>query len=97
MDRGSNYVSFKNAEADKLIENARTEFDQEKRKQLYWRFQEIIQDEQPYTFLFYPQETAAYHKRFQNVVWMPNRPSYDLNSWFVPKGAQKYLAAINVQ
>jgi len=96
-DRGSNYVSFKNAEADKLIEQARTEFDQEKRKQLYWRFQEIIQDEQPYTFLFYPQETAAYQKRFQNVVWMPNRPSYDLNSWFVPKAAQKYSAATNVQ
>jgi peptide/nickel transport system substrate-binding protein len=92
LNRGSNYVAFKNAESDRLIEQARLEFDAEKRKQLYWKWQELIHDEQPYTFLFYPQESAAYSKRFQNVKWLPPRPSYDLNSWFVPKMAQKYTA-----
>jgi peptide/nickel transport system substrate-binding protein len=87
---GSNFMNFKNAEADGLLEKARLEFDDEKRKQLYWRWQEIIQEEQPVTFLYYQQEPAAYSKRFQNVQWLPLRPGYDLNSWWVPTSQQKY-------
>ncbi len=90
LNRGSNYSSFKNADSDRLLEQARLEFDDEKRKQLSWRWQEIIHDEQPWTFLFYQEEPAAYGKRFQNVQWVPLRPGYDLNSWWVPKNLQKY-------
>jgi peptide/nickel transport system substrate-binding protein len=89
-DRGQNYVSFNNPEADRLIEQARMEFDAEKRKQLYWRFQEILHEEQPYTFIYYPQEAAAYHLRFNNVTWLPARPGYDLTEWFVPGSMQKF-------
>jgi peptide/nickel transport system substrate-binding protein len=92
-NRGSNWVSFRNAESDRLLEEGRLEFDPEKRKQIYWRWQELIHDEQPYTFLFYPEESAAYQNRFQNVQWLPNRPGYDLTGWFVPKQVQKYTAA----
>ena len=77
-------------ESDGLIEQARKEFDDERRKQIYWRWQELIHEEQPYTFLYYQEEVAAYSKRFQNVTWWPLRPGYDLTSWFVPKGLQKY-------
>jgi peptide/nickel transport system substrate-binding protein len=75
-NRGSNYASFSNTEADRLIEQARTEFDEEKRKQMYWRWQEIIHDEQPYTFLFVPQDPLAYSKRFQNVKIYPPDPAF---------------------
>src|SRR4029453_6241681 len=92
-NRGQNYSSFKNPEIDHILEQARTEFDREKRKQLYWRFQEIIHDEQPFTFIFYPTEAAAFHKRFQNVNWLPSIPGYDLTEWFVPKAMQKYAVA----
>lgn len=90
LNRGSNYGNFKNPEADKLLEDARREFDLEKRKQLYWRWQEIIHDEQPYTFMYYAEEAAAYSKRFQNVQWLPPRPGYDLQAWWVPKAQQKH-------
>ena len=89
-NRGSNFVSFINAEADLLIEAARLEFDSEKRKELYWRFQELVHEEQPYTFLFYPEESAAYHRRFQQVDFLPVRPGYDLTKWFVPLLSQRY-------
>jgi len=92
---GSNFFNFKNPEADHLLEQARQEFDPEKRKQLYWRWQEIINDEQPVTFLYYQEESATYSKRFQNVQWLPLRPGYDLNSWWVPKGLQKYKSSAN--
>jgi peptide/nickel transport system substrate-binding protein len=90
---GSNFASFRNPEADRLLEMARGEFDPERRKQLYWKWQEIFQDEQPVTLLYYFQEPAAYSKRFQNVDWLPLRPGYDLNSWWVPASLQKYKNA----
>ena len=90
VNRGSNYASFKNPESDKLLEEARQEFDLEKRKQIYWKWQEIIHEEQPYTYLYYGQEPAAYSNRFQGVQWIPPRPGYDLQSWWTPKPLQKY-------
>lgn len=87
---GSNWVDFKNADSDHLLEQARLEFDTDKRKQIYWKWQELIHEEQPWTFLYYPENPAAYSKRFQNVKWLPLRPGYDLRNWWVPKELQKY-------
>jgi len=86
--KGSNFVGFRNAEADRLIEEARREFDAKKRSVLYRRFQEIVHEEQPYTFLFTSKALEAVARRFQNVVVYPMgiAPLY----WWVPKEAQKY-------
>ncbi|MHC1729867.1 MAG: peptide-binding protein [Syntrophobacteraceae bacterium] len=88
VEKGSNFVGFKDAEADKLIEEARREFDSAKRSALYYRFQEIVHEEQPYTFLFTNKALVAVSKRFQNVVVYPMglAPLY----WWVPKHTQKY-------
>lgn len=85
---GSNFVGFKNAEADKLIVAARKEFDPVKRRKMYYRLQEIIHDEQPYTFLFTPMALEAVSRRFQNVVVYPM--GLDSLYWWVPKAEQKY-------
>jgi len=87
---GTNFANFKNPDSDTLLEQIRQEFDPEKRKQLNWKWQELIADQQPFTFLYYEQAPAAYSKRFQNVQWLPLRPGYDLMSWWVPKSQQKY-------
>jgi peptide/nickel transport system substrate-binding protein len=87
---GSNYQNFKNAESDRMLEQARLEFDNDKRQQIYRQWQELIHDQQPVTFLYYQQEPAAYSKRFENVQSLPLRPGYDLRSWWVPKNRQKY-------
>ncbi|PYS15252.1 MAG: hypothetical protein DMG15_05455 [Acidobacteria bacterium] len=92
---GSNFFNFRNPQADRLLEEARLEFDAEKRKQLYWRWQEIVNEEQPVTFVYYVEESGAYSKRFRNVQWLPLRPGYDLNSWWVPRGLQKYKTSAN--
>jgi peptide/nickel transport system substrate-binding protein len=85
---GSNFVGFKNSEADQLIVAARKEFDPEKRRKMYYRLQEIIHDEQPYTFLFTSKALVAVSRRFRNVVVYPMglAPLY----WWTPKAAQKY-------
>lgn len=67
IDKGSNFCSFKNAEADRIIVEARREFDEKKRTKLYHRLHEIIHYEQPYTFLFCNPELVVVSKRFDNV------------------------------
>jgi peptide/nickel transport system substrate-binding protein len=90
LPRGSNHVGFKNAEADKIIEEARGEFDVAKRTELYHRLHRLLHEEQPYTFLISPEMLVAQDKRFHNVkVWKPIN-ALDPNSFWVPMDMQKY-------
>jgi len=57
-----NFVSYKNAEVDKLLMLARSEFDQTKIKASCWELQKIIYDDQPYLFVDVPQTTAVMWK-----------------------------------
>lgn len=61
---GANRVGFGDAESDALIEEIRVTLDPAQRAQLYRRFQEIVYEEQPYIFLFTPQERIVISKRF---------------------------------
>lgn len=88
--RGSNHVEFMNPEADSLIDAARVEFDDEKRIKMYHRFQQILHEEQPYTFMFSTMRKPAYEARIKGVKWYPFRPGYKFDEWFVPAEEQKY-------
>jgi peptide/nickel transport system substrate-binding protein len=87
-EKGSNFVGFKNKEADRLIEESRTEFNREKRIELFRRFARIVHEEQPYTFLFCRKSTVALHKRFKGVNVYPL--GLDQLEWFVPLSLQRY-------
>ena len=87
-DKGSNFVGFRNPEADAIIEAARVEFDKEKRRRMYWRFHEIVHDEQPYTFMFCTAALVAFDKRFAGVVEYPL--GVDSLEWWVPVADQLY-------
>ena len=63
----SNMVGFANAEADKIIEQLDYEYNAEKRIALYHRFDQIMHQEQPYTFLYAPKAVFLYRESLQNV------------------------------
>jgi peptide/nickel transport system substrate-binding protein len=86
--KGSNYIGFINEEADRIIEEGRTEFDREKRAELYRRFHRILHEEQPYTFLFNRDNLVALDRRFSNVNEYPLGP--DSTEWWVPAEKRKY-------
>lgn len=73
---GSNRVGFGTPESDKLIDQIRVTLDPEVRKELYFKIQEIIYDEQPYIFLFVPSELIVIHNRFDGTGTSPMRPGY---------------------
>lgn len=64
---GSNHVNFRNARADELIESLRQEQDNERRLAIYREFQELLHEEQPYTFLFAPYSLTAISRQYGNV------------------------------
>jgi len=86
----SNHIGYKNPEVDRLIEQARKEFDKEKRVQMYHQIHRIIAEDQPYTFLFTNKALIAIDKRIKNVIPYPIRPSFKFTDWFVPIELQKY-------
>ena len=86
----SNHVGYKNPEVDRLIEQARQEFDKQKRIELNKQIHKIIAEDQPYTFLFCPKELAAVDKRITNVIPYPIRPIFKFTEWYVPLPKQKY-------
>ncbi|HMN02342.1 MAG TPA: peptide-binding protein [Geobacter anodireducens] len=83
-----NFVGFKNDEVDLLIEEGRRTFDQEKRRRCYWRIQEILAQEQPYTFLYVPDALPAVSARFRGIEPAPAGIMYNFIRWYVPKEEQ---------
>ncbi len=88
---GLNFISYTNPEVDRLLEAGRRTFDREKRRRIYYRFQEILAEDQPYTFLYVPMALPCIHKRFRGIKPAPIGISYNLERWWVPKDEQKYL------
>ena len=62
--------------------------DPQKRIELYREFQQILNQEQPYTFLFIQKSILAVEQRFQNINLYPAGPRS--LEWWVPKAQQRY-------
>lgn len=63
----SNLTGFKNKEVDQIIDQLDYEYNPEKRRELYYKFDKILYDEQPYTFLYSPKVALLYREFVQNV------------------------------
>lgn len=63
IEGGSNFIGFRDAEADRLIEEARVTLDADARNALYRKLGEILTREQPYTLLYIPAELDLLHER----------------------------------
>lgn len=63
----SNAIGFSNPEVDHLIDALEYEFDPKKRIELYYRFDAIIHQEAPYTFLYAPTITLASRSYLKNL------------------------------
>lgn len=85
-----NFICYQNKEVDTLIEQGRIEFDIEKRKQIYHKIAQILADDQPYTFLYYPKALIALHKRFKNVEEAPAGIMHNFIDWYVEKDQRRY-------
>ena len=87
-NRGSNYVGFRNSQADALIEEIRGTLGEAKRNELCHQLHRILHEEQPYTFLYNPPTCRLLDKRFKNVII--HKLGLKYWEWYVPKDEQRY-------
>ena len=85
-----NFVSYKNEQVDALLLKGRETCDQEGRKKIYRQVHQLIAEDQPYTFLYYPMALPVVHKRFKGVVPSPIGISYNLYEWKIPKNKAEW-------
>ena len=86
-----NFMSYNNPKADEMLEKGRSTFNQSQRKKYYDRFQEIIAEDQPYTFLYVPEELIIVSRRFRGIEPAPIGLDYNFIKWYVPQGKQKFV------
>ncbi|MBD3276157.1 MAG: hypothetical protein GF372_12650 [Candidatus Marinimicrobia bacterium] len=85
-----NFTSYRNPTFDRLNDQAKMTMDRERAKQLWRDVQEVLIEDQPYTWLYYKKSGHGLHKRFQNVI-MDNRGAWNnLEEWWVPAAQRKY-------
>lgn len=89
---GDNFISYKNPQLDKLIDQARATVDEGKRMPLWQQAERIMYDDQPYTFLMRRQTLAFIDKRIHNLQMTKlglNRGFLPMEN-YVPAAMQKY-------
>lgn len=94
-DNGDNYMSYSNPKLDKLMREARSTIDEGKRIPLWRECHRIINDDQPYTFLFDRMALAFFDDRIQNIELSKVGLNYISRwampiPWYVPKARQKW-------
>ena len=82
-DQGHNFITLRNAEADRLIMTARAELDPAKRNVLYHRFHRLLHEQQPYTFFIARESLRLVSTRVENVN--VRRVGIDTEEWWIPK------------
>ena len=86
-----NFIGYKNKEVDRLLVLGRRTFKRKERKKIYFRIQEILAEDQPYTFLYVPMALPVIHARFRGIRPAPAGIDYNFIRWWVPKDEQKYI------
>lgn len=89
-DGGLNFTRFVNAELDSLLERARSTSDRQERTRLYWRLQELLDEEQPYCFLFVPYSLPIVQRRFHGIKPALAGIMYNFEDWWIPAKEQRY-------
>jgi peptide/nickel transport system substrate-binding protein len=89
---GQNFVFYKSAAADALIEQGRRELNHAKRVAIYRQLHAVLADDQPYTWTVQVSAKWAISKRIKNVkeskgwglfLWYPGELD-----WWIPKSQQ---------
>lgn len=85
-----NFIGYRNADVDRLLEVGRRTFDQKERARIYGEIHRLIYDDQPCLFLYSADVLPIVNKRFHGVEVSPIGIGYNFIKWYVPKDEQRY-------
>ncbi len=92
-----NFVGYSNPKVDQLLEQGRTEFDPEKRMEIYHQFAELLLEDSPIVYLSAGYGLTAIHKRVQGIAnpIPPGGVGYDSQKWYIPKPYRRNQISAN--
>jgi len=85
----SNRSAFANPGADALIERGAVASDPDAAQQVWREFTELLNEEQPFTFMFWLDELAASRRVVQGVVMDPRGELLSIADWWLPGGGRR--------
>ena len=71
---GRNFIGYSNPEVDRLFVEGRRELDRTKRAEKYGRIQEILYEDQPYTWLYWRNSFYGFARDLRGYVFSPRGP-----------------------
>ncbi len=80
-----NVCSYQNVEVDQVFNDLRKTKSLEEKKKLIHRFQEILQQDQPVTFLYWIDNIIAYNKKLKNTKFNPISYTNRIWEWYIEK------------
>lgn len=86
QNQGHNFIQWRHADQDRLIEAIRSEMDDEKRMALHRQFGELLHQEQPYTFMRAVPWLRFIDRGFDNVHPYPKGLAPQEYFWRGPAG-----------
>ncbi len=88
-ETGDDFVQFKDAALDKLIEQARATVDEKKRMPIWHQVDQMLHQDEPYTFLYIEKDLDFLDSRFKGVA-VTKEGLNGTSEWYVPLKLQKY-------
>jgi peptide/nickel transport system substrate-binding protein len=85
-----NFTTYGNPEFDVLNDEAKMMMDRERAKAVWRDAQEILIQDQPYTWLYYLKSGHGLHKRFKGVTMDERGAWINPYEWWVPAAERKY-------
>jgi peptide/nickel transport system substrate-binding protein len=81
IKNGYNFVSYSNKELDEILAKAAEERDEEAKKELMYKAQEIISRDVPYIFLYSPNNLLAVNRKIKGINPNPINIFDNISEW----------------
>jgi len=78
-----NFASYQNKEADQILDEISIETNPGKLNELYKKFQKIIYEDEPVTFLYWVDNIVAYNRKIENIDINPLGAIHHCWEWTV--------------
>src|SRR5690606_42120386 len=83
--QGLNNISFSHPRVDELADSNTRLVDRTERGEALKEVWRIIAEEQPYTFLYYPQEFIGLKSDVRGFTHHPRLDTYKVNEWWLDR------------
>ncbi len=90
IDGKYNRSSYSNPVVDSLIDSALAATDREVARPLWFRFQRIVRDQAPYTFLFNDQERVGMNRRVRGAAMDARGYLVNVARWWIPEPERRF-------